>query len=67
MTTKKTDSKSGTPTAFAISSRVEGFRRAGRAWSKAPETVPADVLSDEQLAAMQAEPMLVVEPVFGAE
>jgi hypothetical protein len=69
MTTKKTDGAPGdkAPQAFEISSRAEGFRRAGRAWSKAPQTVLADELSAEQLAALQSEPMLVVVPVFAAE
>lgn len=57
----------GAPTAFVISSQVAGFRRAGRAWSTAPETVPADELSAAQIAALRADPMLVVEPIFGSE
>lgn len=43
-----------------ITARRDGFRRAGRAWTVAPQDVPADTLSDDQLAALRAEPMLTV-------
>ena len=43
-----------------ITSRREGFRRAGRAWSAAPTTVDADAFSAEQLEQLRAEPMLIV-------
>lgn len=45
---------------LVIVSRREGFRRAGRAWSVAPTTVPAGELTAEQFAALIAEPMLTV-------
>lgn len=49
--------------ALTVTSKVEGFRRAGRPWSKTAETVPVDSLSDEQVSALLAEPMLDVVPV----
>ncbi len=48
-----------------VSARIEGFRRAGRPWSKAPTQVSVDVFSEEQLAALADEPMLQV--VFSVE
>ena len=47
-----------------VTSAVEGFRRAGRAWSRTPTTVPASELSEDQLKVLSSEPMLTV--VFGA-
>lgn len=44
-----------------ITSKREGFRRAGRAWSVTPIVVAADDLTPEQLAQLRAEPMLTVE------
>lgn len=46
--------------ALIVTAKVEGFRRAGRAWSKAPETVSAGELSDAQIEALLAEQMLDV-------
>lgn len=46
--------------ALVVSARSEGFRRAGRAWSKVEQTVPARDLTDEQIEALLAEPMLSV-------
>jgi hypothetical protein len=43
---------------LVVAARVEGFRRAGRAWSRAETRLPADSLSDEDLAALTDEPML---------
>ena len=43
-----------------VSSKVEGFRRAGRAWSKNAETVSADDFTAQQIEALRAEPMLDV-------
>lgn len=53
--------------AVIVTSEVEGFRRAGRAWSKVPTTVPIDELSDEEIAALEAEPLLSVAYFVGAE
>lgn len=41
-----------------VTSKQEGFRRAGRAWSKAPTQVSTAEFSAEQLAALRDEPML---------
>lgn len=46
--------------AIMVVSEVEGFRRAGRAWSRTPITVPVDELSEEQIAALEREPLLAV-------
>lgn len=40
-----------------------GFRRAGRAWSTQDETVSVDEFTDEQVAQLLADPMLVVLPI----
>ena len=45
---------------LTIAAHREGFRRAGRAWSKAPVTVPAADFTKEQIAALRADPNLVV-------
>ncbi|MDA8254179.1 MAG: HI1506-related protein [Betaproteobacteria bacterium] len=46
-----------------IAAAREGFRRAGRAWSKTPIDVPLADLSDDQVAMLRAESMLTVEEV----
>lgn len=46
--------------ALIVSAKVEGFRRAGRAWSKAPVTVPVEELDDDQVQTLLAEPALDV-------
>lgn len=43
-----------------ISSKVAGFRRAGRAWAATAEDVPLSAFSDEQIARLRAEVMLLV-------
>ena len=54
-------SSGATPGArIAVTSEIEGFRRAGRAWSRARTVVDADTFSAEQLAALRAEPHLHV-------
>ncbi|SDI53705.1 hypothetical protein [Propionivibrio dicarboxylicus] len=47
-------------TGFKVVSAVEGFRRAGRAWTKAETVVKANELSTDQITALLAEPMLQV-------
>lgn len=44
-----------------ITSKREGFRRAGIAHAATPTEYPDDAFTAEQLAALQAEPMLSVE------
>lgn len=46
-----------------ITSKREGFRRCGIAHSKTPKEYPDDKFTKEQLAALKAEPMLMVEEV----
>ena len=55
------DAKSGP--ALRVTSKQAGFRRAGRAWPASPVTVPLAEFDDQQVAALRAEPMLVVEDV----
>lgn len=57
--------KSGEPvaTALIVSSKVEGFRRAGRPWSREAQTVSIDEFSLEQIEALLAEQMLAVTVV----
>lgn len=43
-----------------ITARQEGFRRAGLAHPARPMVHPADAFTADQLAALEAEPMLVV-------
>lgn len=59
------ESDADTPaiTALAVTSKREGFRRAGRRWSVAPTTVPIAELTDEQVAMLYAEPMLDITAV----
>jgi hypothetical protein len=50
---------------ITITSKKEGFRRAGIAHPAAPTSYPEDAFTPEQLAAIQAEPMLVVSITTG--
>jgi len=43
-----------------VTSEVEGFRRAGRAWSRTPTTVPMAELDEETIKVLEAEPLLSV-------
>lgn len=43
-----------------VTSAADGFRRAGRAWSRTPTTVPLDELGEEQIIALEKEPLLLV-------
>lgn len=45
----------------------DGFRRAGRAHSTSPQEYPATEFTAEQIKAMKAEPMLVVQEFDGPE
>jgi hypothetical protein len=63
MTTKKPASPAAEEKpvkALIVSAHSDGFRRAGRAWSKAPTEVVGDELSIEQVAELLAEPNLDV-------
>jgi len=46
--------------ALVVTSEIEGFRRAGRAWSRTPTTVPIAELSEEQIVALEQESLLQV-------
>lgn len=49
-----------TVAALIVTAKTEGFRRAGRAWSREPTRVEAGELTDDQVEALFAEPMLDV-------
>lgn len=49
------------PTHIVVTSSQEGFRRAGRAWSKTPTKIDVTELTQEQLDSILREPMLTVE------
>lgn len=49
--------------ALRITSKVNGFRRAGVAHPSTPTEYPADVFTPEQAEALMAEPNLVVEVI----
>ena len=44
-----------------ITAKLDGFRRAGMAHTKEPAEYPDNKFTKEQLAALKAEPMLIVE------
>lgn len=46
-----------------ITAKREGFRRAGRGWSKQPTDVPLADLSGEEITMLKAESMLTVEEI----
>ena len=50
----------------AVSAHRDGFRRAGRAWSRQPEQVALADLPDGALDALLADPGITVTPVDGA-
>lgn len=50
-------------THLAVTSRRDGFRRAGRAWSAETVTVAVADFSPGQIEQLLAEPMLTVVPV----
>ena len=54
--------KSATEPALRITAPRGGFRRAGRRWS-GTSTVPVRVLTEDEIAALKAEPRLTVEVV----
>lgn len=61
--TQSEEKKGNVVKSLIVSAKTEGFRRAGRAWSKAETTVDADNLTEEQVEALLAEPMLNVAVV----
>lgn len=46
--------------AIIVTSEVEGFRRAGRVWSRTPTEVAIEEMADKALEALLAEPLLQV-------
>lgn len=63
VTTKKTTQKAKAPktveATYSITTKQEGFRRAGRSWSGTTK-VAADELTSEQIDQLKADPMFVV-------
>jgi hypothetical protein len=49
------------PTQISVTALKDGFRRAGRAWSKESTIVTIEEFDDEQLKALFTEPMLIVQ------
>lgn len=49
---------------MTVTSQIDGFRRGGIAWSRTPTTIALDELSEDQVVAIAAEPLLDV--VFNA-
>lgn len=63
---KDKDKKTQTPKkvpALRIKAKVKSFRRAGLAFGEEPTTVAVNALRKDQVAALKAEPMLIVEDV----
>lgn len=52
---------------FNVTAKQEGFRRAGRAWSKTETFVPLEELTEEQIAQLKSESMLDVEEIAKTE
>jgi len=50
-------------THLSVRATRDGFRRAGRAWPAEETTVPLKDFTDEQVAALEAEPLLTVKRV----
>jgi hypothetical protein len=56
------EEKKGKPVpGLRVRALVEGFRRAGRAWSVLSVDVPLADFKKDEVAALRAEPQLVVE------
>lgn len=49
--------------ALSVQSSQQGFRRAGRAWSKEATVMPLAELTEEQIEQIKNEPMLTVDEV----
>lgn len=45
-----------------IAATRDGFRRAGRAWTKEPQTVDASEFTEEQIEQLKADPNIFVAP-----
>ena len=55
--------KAKTIPGIRVVAKAEGFRRAGRAWSKAGTDLPVASLKKGDLAALRAEPRLIVTDI----
>lgn len=52
--------KTGKIPGLLVQSKQAGFRRAGRSWATEPTFVALDELTEEQITALEEEPLLVV-------
>lgn len=59
---KETNAKTST-NALEVIAKVEVFYRAGREWSQTPRTVLLTDLSEQEIADLKAEPMLIVREI----
>lgn len=69
-TPESSDAAAATPSApkepgprLHVTAKIDGFRRAGRPWSKDGAEVDANEFSGEQLAALLSEPNLIVKEI----
>ena len=64
-TPQAADGSAGEPAikSLTVTAKVDGFRRAGRAWHKTAETVSVNAFTEEQIDALLLDPMLDVEVV----
>lgn len=53
--------------AIEVISRRDGFWRAGRQWEHAPQTVPIDDLTEQQLDEILEEPQLITRMIAKSE
>lgn len=49
--------------ALSVTAKVDGFRRAGRAWAKTETIVPLHELADEHVDQIMSDPMLIAKHV----
>ena len=60
---KDTKSEKKPVAALKVTCLKESFIRAGIKWTREPKTIPVESLTAAQIAAIKAEPMLIVEAV----
>lgn len=61
MANKASDKTPESVPALKVTSRPDSFCRAGRRWTKEPQTVPLSDFKPEHVESLKAEPNLVVE------
>lgn len=65
---KAKDDKTPAPAPERVRIRAahDGFRRAGRAWTREWQEIDLAELDADQIAALDAEPLISIEPVIAA-